>query len=147
MDVNNNPVVDELERRFLPALQAMSYRLRNEFPHICINVWSSATGSATTDNPAHDLGIDCRFEFAPQDQADNVALLIGVVQVNDDPYLSELGVWWGAGSTDCCIGVDLLEHAIPWSIDAVNKIDASLPKLFETLVAALKNPPFPSKLT
>ena len=141
MNVSSNPVIEALER-FLPSLHAMAQQLRSDFPNISVNVWSSATGSATTDNPAHDLGIDCEFKYAPQDQADCVTLYIGVIQVNDDPHLSDLTVCGGAGSEG--IGIDLLEYPVPWSVYAIRKIEDALPTLFDGLIAALRNPPFPN---
>ena len=141
----SNPIVEELEGRFLPSLEVMATQLRRDFPNIRINTWSSSIGSATTDNPAHNFGIDCVFAHAPAYEADNVALVIGVLQVNCNPYLSELAVSWGAGSSDDCIGADLLDSPIPWSADAISRIEAALPILFEVLIAALRNPPFPNK--
>ena len=144
MNASKNLIVEDLERRFLPTLQEMAQRLRAEFPNIFINTRSWTIGSAVTNNPAHNLGIDCVFKYAPRDQADNVALIMKVLQINDDPYLSDLAVGWGAGSDDRCIGIDLLDHPIPWSADAIRKIQDALPTLFATLVTALKNPPFPN---
>src|SRR5262249_9687689 len=110
-----------------------------------INTWSSSIGSAVTDNPAHNLGIDCIFAHAPAHEAHNVALVIGVLQVNCNPVLSELAVSWGAGSSEDCIGTDLLDSPFPWSEDAISRIEAALPTLFEVLSTALRNPPFPNK--
>jgi hypothetical protein len=143
MMASTNPLIDELERRFLPRLEVMAAQLRNEFPDVRINTWSWSTGTATTDNPAHNLGIDCLFPFAPPSISDNVALIIGVIQVNRDPHLSELQVSWGADSTDDCIDVDLLEAPIPWSPDAISRVEAALPTLLEVLTKALRHPPFP----
>jgi hypothetical protein len=143
MNAAKNPIVEVLERRFLPTLQEMAQRLRTEFPDICVNTWSSAIGSAVTNNPGHNLGIDCLFKYAPRGEADNVALCIGVIQVNDNPHLSDLAVCWGAGSDARCIGIDFLDTPVPWSADAIRTIENALPMLFDTLVAALKNPPFP----
>ncbi len=141
----SHQIVEQLERRFLPTLEVMARRLRRDFPNIRINTWSWSIGSATTDNPAHNLGIDCLFPYAPAHEAYNVALVIGVLQVKCNPYLSDLAVSWGAGSGDDCIEADLLDSPIPWSEDAVSKIEAALPILFEVLIAALRNPPFPDK--
>lgn len=137
-----NPIIEELEGHLLPKLEVMAAQLRRDFPDIRINTWSSLIGSATTDNPAHNLGIDCLFPYAPAQEADNVALYIGVTQINYNPYLSDLAVSWGAGSTDDCIRADLLETPMPWSKDAMNRIEIALPTLFEVLIAALRNPPF-----
>src|SRR5262245_36808045 len=142
MNDTRSSVVVELEQRFLPPLQAMAQWLRGQFQNIRVNVWSSAIGSATTNNPAHSLGIDCVFDFAPKHEADNVAPFIEVIQVNDDPYLSDLSVCWGAGARERCIGTDLLEYPVPWSSHAATRIEEALPILFETLVAALRTPPF-----
>jgi hypothetical protein len=137
--IMKNPTIEELEGHFLPKLETMAAQLRRDFPSFRINTWSWSIGSATTDNPAHNLGIDCLFPYAPAQEADNVALVIGVSQVKCNPYLSDLAVSWGAGSSHDCIGADLLESPMPWSKDAISRIEAALPTLFEVLIAALRS--------
>lgn len=140
-----NPIVCELEERILPQLELIAAQLQRAFPKIRIDTWSSSTGSATTDNHAHDLGIDCVFDHAPPHETDNIALFIGVIQIKRDPFLSELAVCWGAGASAECIGTDLLDTPIPWSSEAIARIETALPTLLETLEMALRNPPFPNE--
>ncbi|HEX4143171.1 MAG TPA: hypothetical protein VHY91_06445 [Pirellulales bacterium] len=140
----SGPVPEELERRFLPSLEDMATKLKRDFPRVAINTFSSSMGSAHPD-PGHSLGIDCCFRYAPPEECDNVALIIGVWGLKSEPYLSDLAVSWGAGSSDACIGLDLLEYSVLWSDEAIKRIEAGLPILYETLLAALRNPPFPNE--
>ena len=137
----SNPIVEELERRFLPQLRAVAEQLRREFPDVRISTWSSAIGSATSYQ-GHDLGIDCHFPAAPSDQPDNVALSIGVMHLTTEPKLSDAGVCWGAGAGEGCHGAELFDSPIPYSAMALEQIEAGLPKLHEALRSALRNPPF-----
>jgi hypothetical protein len=141
-----NPIVEKLEKHILPRLEQIATQLRRDFPHIEITTWSSATGSAVTDNPWHDMGIDCMFPDAPPDEANNVALLIGCMQINCNPRLSDLCVCWGAGARASSISVDLLAFPIPWTSNTIDEIKRALPTLFETLIAALQNP-YPPELS
>ena len=139
----NYPIVTELEQRFLPAMEATAQQICRDFKSVRAKAWSWAIGSAT-NNHGHCLGIDCLCTNAPQDECDNVALYIGVAGLNTNPYLSDLTVSWGAGSSDKCIGIDLIESSVPWSAEVMDRIAAALPTLFETLIAALRNAPFPT---
>ena len=137
----SNPIVEELERRFLPAFRTVAERLRHEFPGIRITTWSSPTGSATSYQ-GHDLGIDCLFPDAPSDQSDNVALYIGVMHLTTEPKLCDATVCWGAGAGEGCHGTDLFDSRIPYSAAALDQVEAGLPLLYEALASALRNPPF-----
>ena len=139
----NYPIVTELDQRFLPELEAMAQQIRRDFKNVQANAYSSAIGSAT-HNHGHDWGIDCLFTNAPLDECDNVALYIGVAGLNTNPCLCDLAVCWGAGHSENCIETDLLESSVPWSAEAVTTIEAALPTLFDVLLAALCNPPFPN---
>src|SRR5439155_2697312 len=66
-------VVEELEKRLLPALQKAADEISRQFPRVKATTWSSPVGSLT-DYQGHDLGIDCLFMDATPDQTDNVAL-------------------------------------------------------------------------
>jgi hypothetical protein len=142
----SNPIVEELERRFLSALRSKADQLRREFPSIRINTWSSPVGCATSYQ-GHNLGIDCLFPKAPSDRPDNVALSIGVMHLTTQPKLCDAAVCWGAGPSEGCHNLDLIESPIPYSTAALDQIEAGLPALYEALMAALRNPPFANDLS
>lgn len=137
----SNPIVEELERRFLPQLCAVAEQLSREFPAVRISTWSLPVGSATSYQ-GHSLGIDCLFPDAPTDDADNVSLSIGVMHLTTEPKLCDAGVCWGAGASEGCLDVELIDSPIPYSVPALEQIEAGLPRLHEALTSALRNPPF-----
>ena len=141
----SNPIVEELERRFLPAFRTVAEELRREFPGIRITTWSSPVGSATSYQ-GHTLGIDCLFPHAPSDQSDNVGLSIGVMHLTTEPKLCDASVCWGAEAGEGCHGADLIEAPIPYSTTALDQIEAGLPLLYEALASALRNPPFANEV-
>jgi hypothetical protein len=136
-----SPIVEELERRFLPAFRAETERLRREFPGVQINTWSATLGPATSSQ-WHVLGIDCCFLQAPPDECDNVALCIGVTQLTTNPTLCDAGVCWGHGAGEGWHATDLIDDPIPYSAEALDRIQAGLPLLYEALEFALRHPPF-----
>ena len=137
----SNPIVEELERRLLPAFRLKAEQLQREFPGVRIATWSSPIGSATSYQ-GHDLGIDCLFPDAPSDQPNNVGLIIGVMHLTTVPKLCDATVSWGAGAGEGCHGAELIDSPIPYSTAALNQIEAGLPSLYEALESALRDPPF-----
>jgi hypothetical protein len=71
--VNDDDVVRELERRFLPALRAAEAEINAGFPGVRAGTWSQPHGQAT-DSPGHIIAVSCFFPDAPTDQPDEVTL-------------------------------------------------------------------------
>src|SRR6185369_2832057 len=108
-------------------------RLRRRYPRLKIDTWSSPVGSLS-EYQGHDVGIDCLNPYAPPDETDNVALSIGVKHLTTDPILCEASVCWGAGGPPTgapAIHLDLLPEPVPWSLAALEVIEARLPELIE----------------
>ena len=131
-----NPIVEELESRFLSVFRAKANQLQSEFPDARITTWSLPNGSATSLQ-GHDLGIDCVFPDAPDNESDNVALLIGVMHLTTEPKICDAGVGWGSPAD-----IELIESPVPYSEMALNEIEAKLPLLYEALTSALRDPRF-----
>jgi hypothetical protein len=136
-----NPIVDELERRFLSVFCDKTEQLCRDYPTIQISTWSLPRGSATSYQ-GHSLGIECVFPGAPSNQPDNVALEIGIMHLITNPKLCDASVGWGAGAGKVCHSTSLFDSPIPYSRTALDQIEFRLPELYEALDFALRNPPF-----
>ncbi len=64
-------------------------------------------------------------------EPDNVALAIGVRHLTTQPMLCTAEVCWGQGGPDG--GLDILPEPVPWSLQAVQALEARLPELLESL--------------
>lgn len=138
----SNPLITELERRFLSKFRAVVDELRREFPSIRITTFSHSVGSATSYQ-GHSVGIACLFLHAPPDHADNIALSIDVMHLTSEPKLNEASVCWGAGAGPGGLEADLIDSPIPFSTAALDQVEAELPVLYRALSSALRDPPFP----
>jgi hypothetical protein len=121
----SDPIVAELERRFLPVFRAEAARLQCEFPSVKIGAWSGSVGSKTSYQ-GYDVGIDCEFPDATDDQPNNVALCIGVMHLTTNPKI-------------CEAGLELLDSPIPYSLAELDRIEAQLPKLLNALETAIRS--------
>ena len=128
-------IVAELERRFLPHLQRIAAKLQTEFPKFQITTWSSPTGSLT-EYQGHDLGIDCVLPDAPPDQPYTICLIIGVMHLTTSPEICDAEVSGGPGTPGT--ELSLLDAPIPFSLEALEWIEAQLSRLVEVLRTALQ---------
>ena len=128
-------IVAELERRFLPRLEAVATELQAEFPQFQIITWSSPTGSLTAYQ-GHDLGIDCLLPDAQPDQTYTMCLIIGVMHLTTTPKICDAAASGGPGPP--YTKLDLLDAPIPFSLEALERIEAQLPRLVEVLRTALQ---------
>lgn len=128
--------VAQLEAFFLPLLQEEEKRLSAEYPTFKFNVWSLSVGGHT-DYQGHDVGIECTFPDAIDDEADSVALIVGVKHLTTAPVICEASVGWGSGEHPQ-VASDLLETPIPLSQEALQALATQLPALLQTFWEALQ---------
>jgi len=128
--------VAELEATLLPLFQEEAEQVRREYPAFKFNVWSSSVGGATTYQ-GHDIGLECIFPDAADHEADCVAACVGVKHLTTEPMLSEVEVEWGSGNHPE-VRLDLLEHAVPLTREALHNVVAQLPELFIAFRTALQ---------
>ena len=128
--------VAKLEAFFLPLLQQEEKRLSAEYPMFKFNVWSWSVGGRT-DYQGHDVGIECTFPDATGNEADCVALIIGVNHLTSVPQICEASVGWGSGQHPE-VTTDLVETPIPFSQEALQRLVGLLPTLLQTFRQALQ---------
>ena len=128
--------VSDLERIFLPLLEVAKREVALEQPQFRYSVGSSSVGSRT-EHQGHRVWLECLFPEAADDEADSVAILVGVKHINTRPLLCEASVEWGSG-THPDIGVELQELPIAITEQTLQQIAGRLPELMEVFRGALK---------
>lgn len=127
--------VQELEARFLPLLEAGREQSAQLFPDHSFKVWSSSVGGATIYQ-GHDVGLEALLSDAHPDQANTVALSIGVMHLTTEPMIADAGVAWGAGDSPD-VAADLIPEPIPFTSEALASIEREFPKLLEVFQQAV----------
>jgi hypothetical protein len=128
-------VVETLERKILPHLEAAATNLGKRYPRLTINTWSSPTGSLT-EYQGHDIGIDCVDPAALDAEPCNVFLTIGVMHLTTQPLLCDAKVAWD--SEGPASGLDLLLEPVLWSEEVLQNIEDRLPDLIQSLADELE---------
>ena len=127
-------VVQDAERRFLPAMHALAAQINQRFEHVRAGIWSSPLGSLT-EFQGHDLGVDCVIRDVPADHPGSIALQLVFCHLTYSPKV-EAFVCWGypSGYVDaevCAAPVELSEATMA-------TIEAAFPQLSAALLAALE---------
>ena len=91
---------------------------------------------ASTQYQGHDLGMEALLPGAHADQADTVALIIGLNHLTTEPMIVEAGVGWGAGNSPE-VAIDLVDEPVPFSSEALATIESEFPKLVHVLEQAV----------
>lgn len=81
-----HPLVKQIEEMFLPGLNRLASEMRERYPELSFNVWSTAVGTLT-EYQGHDVGIECCFQRSSRDVADNVALTINLCHLTSTPRM------------------------------------------------------------
>ena len=135
--VDEGEVIRELERRFLPALRAAQAEINADFPAVRAKVWSQPHGQAT-DSPGHVIALSCFFPEAATDQPDELTLEVCVAGVRGPTCLISADVIWGYPGR---VEMELFDSSVAMSTDALQRIEAELPRLVEVLRTAVANGP------
>ena len=121
-----------IEQRFLPRLREAGEQIGGEFPSVGVYVSSFAVGQRT-NNLAHAVVIDCLLR-APQSESDNVALIIELEHLREQPTITA-DVTWGAPSG--LIEFEVYEDEMLVSEEVLTEIEDKLPLLISSLRSAL----------
>ena len=132
--MDGDQVVRELERRFLPALRRAEAEINAGFPGVRAEAWSQPHGQAT-DSPGYVIALSCYFPDAPADQPDEVTLELCVGGIGGPKPSLEADVIWGCPGQ---VELDLFPGSVAMSEDAVQRIEAELPRLVQVLQAAVR---------
>lgn len=135
--MENRGITGELEALFLPQFEQLRRELSAEYPAYSFRVWSSATGSLTSYQ-GYDLGLECTFPDADDQEANCVAASVGVRYLTTAPEICDFGIDWAAGASPG-VSEELLPEAIPFSAEKAQDLAASFPNLasrFRKAVAA-----------
>lgn len=116
-----------LEERFLPLLNEAHAAISSEYPAYKFKVSSFAVGS-NTQYQGHRLGLECVLPDATDDEADNFALLIGMMHLTTEPMICEACVEWSQGGHPD-IRVELLSEPLQFSSETIDQIVSQLPEL------------------
>ena len=82
------------------------------------------------------MGIEAVFPNALPDQANTVAILIGLKHLTTQPLICDAHVEWGAGSHPD-IDLYLIEEPIPYSVEELDNLAAQFPKLLSVFENAI----------
>lgn len=145
-----HPLIEEIERSFLPQIQALALELQKRYLSLRFNVWHAPEGSLT-DYQGYSLGVECVFPAAPASSPNNVALSIGMCHLDATPLLMADVVWGHpSGESEGAFperqqSINVWSEATP---EILHELDRTFPELiqaFETAVhrAAPQSPPRP----
>jgi len=116
-----------LEERFLPLLNKAQTLLSSEYPAYTFKVWSSAVGS-NTPYQGHHVALECLLPDVTDDEADNFALLIGVMHLTTEPMICEACVEWSQGEHPD-IRIELVTTPLLFCSETIDQITSQLPEL------------------
>jgi hypothetical protein len=129
-------VIEQFEAALLPHLNEARARIASEYPALDFRVWSSSTG-ALTEYQGYDVGIECLFSDAGPDEANCVAISVGIWHITTEAQLLEAGVNWCQG-THPDVSAELIAQPVAFSEEALANVVAELPVLLGVFDAALR---------
>ena len=133
--------VRDLEKLFLPRLEKFKKECSDALPKLKFIVWSSSIGGQT-DYQGHNLGIECLFPEATDEQADTVAIIVGIKHLTTTPLLCDASVEWGHGWHPE-VAIDLLPEPVLYTSETLNSIFLQFEKLQDVFLAAVNAGPQP----
>lgn len=119
--------VTELERIFLPLLQEAERVSVSEYPQLKFNSGSSSVGGLT-EYQGHCVWLECIFPDATNEEADSVAIMIGVKHLTTEPELCEVSVEWGHGQHPEHM-IELLDHPVALTVAQLQQTAMRFPDL------------------
>ena len=128
--------VTELERVFLPLLQEAERVASSEYPQFKFNVGSSSVGGLT-EYQGHTVWLECTFPDAADDEADSLAIMVGVKHITTEPKLSEASVEWANGHHPEH-ALELLEHPVALTEEQLQETAMRFPELLRVFRSALQ---------
>ena len=129
--------VEKLEERFLPLCANAKDQLVSIYPKYNFHIWSSSVGGATTLQ-GHNLGLEVRFPEADPEDANTVAIVIGLRHLTTEPEIDDVSVSWGVGVAPT-EGTEIVEEPVFFNEANLKRIEKEFPTLldaFEKAIAA-----------
>ena len=128
-------LVQDLERRLLPALRTAEARLRAQFPRVRVRVEHHPYGPPA-DRVGHNFYLSCLLDQPPPDEPDDVTLeLCFPGAYGPAPRVSAEVVWGDpSGRVE---GEVFPEGQVPLTEQTLGQVEAALPKLVNVLRGAL----------
>ncbi len=133
MPMWNVDVIETLEERFLGQFREYAAQLEVDFIQVRARAHSLSVGSSTPFQ-GHVICLECFFPEASRQEADTVAICIGVKHLTTEPMLCDSSVVWGDPRG---IELELLEDPVPFTSEAIQAIEEAAPTLFEALRMAV----------
>jgi hypothetical protein len=133
--MNSSEIVNQLVSVFVPLFETLRQRLAESYPSLRFEMWSSPTGSETT-YVGFDVGIECIFDDARDEEANCVAASIGAWHLNTCPEFDTFDVAWCNGISPSEY-IDLLPNPIPVDQSNLSELAARFPELEFQLRAAI----------
>jgi hypothetical protein len=131
-------IVEDLDWRFLPRLEAEADRLRREFPQHTFWTGSRSSGPRTgLPFSFHSVYIDCMIpDVDDRTRPDDLCLEIRARHIATEPLLDTADVCWGHPSGH--LEIDLLPKPVPADGEHLDRIESQLPALLAALRRALE---------
>lgn len=126
-------MVDRFEEIFLPLMNGIYSRLILP-PRVSAKVWSSSVGGNTSFQ-GHNLGIECIKRDVANNEADNIALSVGIKNITTRPCFYEADVCWGHLGNG--IVVDLIRYDMEFNDKNITIVRDGLPILSDALERSL----------
>ena len=130
-------IVAKLEHTFLPLFHDAAEVIGAEYPEYKFSACSWSIGGAT-EYQGHNIGVQCIFPDASDDEADNVAALIGAKHLTSQPKLCEAYVAWGEGNHPD-VTIDLLDTPILFSEQTLQQVANHVPQLLAIFRQAVQS--------
>lgn len=126
---HHHPLVLRMEAELLPLFQAALPSLAQAAPQVLASVFAFSTGSQGTFLE-YRFGISCLLDAVPDDQPDELALLVSVSGLDGDASVAA-EVRWGQPSNHC-------EARVVPATASMPALHAALPALLAALHNALE---------
>ena len=142
-----HPLVEHIERLFLPEVQRVASEMRDRYSSLQFNVWHAPEGSLT-DYQGYSLGMECVF---PKVVPSNVALSVEVCHLTTTPNLMA-DVVWGHPSGEVEAAFSHTRHSVNEQPEATSETVQELYRAFPTLLQAFRTavqraaPPSPPQI-
>jgi len=136
-----HPLVEQIERLFLPEVQGVASEMRDRYWSLQFNVWHAPEG-ALTEYQGYSLGIECVF---PRVVPNNVALQVEVCHLATTPKLMA-DVVWGHPSGE--VEAAFSQNRPEATSETVQELHRAFPTLLQAFRIAVRRatPPSPPQI-
>jgi hypothetical protein len=121
-------IVQNLERVLMPHFQIIRDGLSADFPELEHRVYSGS-GGVLTPHPWHVMGVSCLLHRDWDNPPNEVMLMVAALSLKSQPTVEAYVMWdhimASAGK--------VFPHRVPFSTEAIVKIEKALPALVEVL--------------